>query len=177
MHSPCRRKALTVGAAVCFFSQNETVRGGIDPDGVWSYILIVLPYIWKIALLFEPAGDFSKRTRQRIEAFFTLHLRTLLDHRNKPGLHLLWSLFLFTHAVMDFLGSFLISLWVLLLGLVWGSLKILETRSLVVSPHYLGNDPSLRKAEDRWGFGQITPIVLLTIPVLQIVEAYSGRSA
>lgn len=87
----------------------------------------------------------------------------------------LWCTFLFMHAVMEFLGSFLLSLWVLLLGLAWGSVKILETRSLIISPKYLGNDPALQRAEDKWQFGQIAPLVLLAMPFLQMVEAYTGK--
>lgn len=44
--------------------------------------------------------------------------------------------------------------------------------------HSLMEDPDERKAEDGiTGFGQVIPIILLLIPILQIFEAYAARSA
>ncbi|KAL9056655.1 MAG: hypothetical protein Q9162_002826 [Coniocarpon cinnabarinum] len=87
----------------------------------------------------------------------------------------LWNIFMLrftfiTYAgflvLYDFLTSFLASIWVLLLLLVWGTLEIAVVR------HKSKTLPDVHDEENEWGFGQVLPILLLAAPVVAAVNHF-----
>ena len=163
--------------AGCFWQREYS--GGLTPDAAWSFIILILSYLWKALLLFRPTQRFHKVScRERIQE----PLRRVLDRlagrleanprKNRTWLlfqfKLVFSLYLAGWAVFEFCQSFIISLWICGAGLVWGSFQILEPRRTIPSQS-LNN-------ENSWSFGQVLPILLLAVPVLSFAEGYMGNS-
>lgn len=144
----------------------------VGPDGVMSYLLLVVSYAWKVSTLFE-------RCRRGVEQWTrTKPLRTLETqlkrarwHRHSVWVKTRYSLLVSTYvtllAMVDFSRSFAASLWIVTVGLIWGSLHLWVPR------RYLPAD--VRNQESTWGFGQILPMMLLLLPLLAIGEQFYGE--
>lgn len=148
----------------------------LDPNGVLSYIILVLSYLWKATMLFD-AGKvaLTKWIRDAPLHIFERPLRNIavkrraatLDVTKSHGYQFLLSIYVLVLATSDLTESFAGSLWVVSLGLIWG------TTNLWVPRNELPGD--VRHQEDAWGFGQLLSMLLLLLPLLAVLEHFYGR--
>lgn len=66
------------------------------------------------------------------------------------------------YALLEMLASFAASLWVSILGLVYGTIQVLIPRAQ--------NQPFTRSGESTWSFGQLVPLILLVQPFGMLME-------
>ncbi|KAL4887794.1 hypothetical protein BDV59DRAFT_189900 [Aspergillus ambiguus] len=72
-------------------------------------------------------------------------------------------------TIVDLIGSMLWDLIWLLLSLIWGTLRLYNNRWLV--SRFLAEDQHYNDLEENsWEFGQLVPVLLLLMPLLNIVE-------
>lgn len=94
--------------------------------------------------------------------------RKMLRTMRITGAEIAFRLSLITYtcslAAYDFITSFLASIWVLILLLVWGTLEIVNVRSMA--------DKGVHNEEDKWGFGQILSMVLLAAPLIAMINHF-----
>lgn len=162
--------------ARCFWQHHNS--GGLTPDAAWSFIILVLSYVWKGLLLFRGSQHLVKIVCRQ---WVLQPLRTNLDRlaelvrksrRQQPKWILLrfklaFSGYLAVWAVFELAQSFVVSLWICGAGLVWGSFQILVPRRRL--------PPQTLDAENSWTFGQILPIMLLAVPILSFAEGYTSE--
>lgn len=140
-------------------------------NAVCSYVILILSYTWKLSQL--RAGS-RRSLRQWLRSTPEWLLERLAlqilgpaedvnrSFRRRVLFRVVAVIYLPFVALFEFLESFLASLWLLTLGLVWGSLQIFLTRRDV------GDDILVK--ESRWGFGQILPVMLLLQPAAAVVN-------
>ena len=148
---------------------------GINTDAPFTYCILLCTYIWKATSLFDTKG----RARRWYRDVPVNYLgRSILRNARKISHHdfasvykprVLWYRILVAQyagwiCVMDFLESFLASLWALCLYFIWGALVLFDARSAVPD--------STRAAENKWSFGQVLPMMLLMLPVLAVAEHF-----
>ena len=163
--------------ARCFWQRQYS--GGLTPDAAWSFIILILSYLWKALLLFKTSQRFLKVScRQKMQE----PLQKFLDRiaaRLEPNerKHPVWLILQYKAALCSYLGvwalfelaqSFVMSLWICGAGLVWGSFQILEPHQTLPS-ETLGTETS-------WTFGQVLPVMLLGVPILSFAEGYASKS-
>lgn len=153
--------------------------GGLTPDAAWSFIILILSYLWKGLLLFRPSQQFLKlscrgKMQEPIQRLLDRVAAILEQNRSK---HRLWLVLQYRLALCSYLAvwalfelaqSFVMSLWICGAGLVWGSFQILEPRRTIPS-QILGT-------ENSWTFGQILPVLLLLVPIFSFSEGYTSKS-
>lgn len=143
------------------YQRNENF--GKNRDAIWSYAILAVSYTWKLNSAFRSSHRFF---RKWIRGYPEYYLEKALRHaagryRERGGSSRLYYMVLVScwvvfECVLDFLGSFASSLWMLTLGLVWGSMQILLPRSYLIKK----GGP-----ENTWIFGQIVPMILLVLPL------------
>ena len=145
-----------------------------SPDAVLSYFLLVSSYLWKVAMLFR----LNQQTLIRWTHTLPLRLvekpvRHLASNRGHWYQRLCYTLLLSIYVpmilVLHVCESFAGSLWLLGVGLIWGTMQLLQPRK------HLPFD--VRKQEDSWGFGQILPVLLLALPLLAVGEHFYGNAS
>ncbi|KAI9728736.1 MAG: hypothetical protein M1828_002842 [Chrysothrix sp. TS-e1954] len=148
---------------------------GINDDAPFTYCILLCTYIWKATSLFDTKGRARRWYR---EAPVNLLGRAILrcarqiphhDFNSAYKPRVFWYRLLVAQyagwvCAMDFLESFLASLWALTLYFVWGALVLFNARSAV--------PPETRAAENKWSFGQVLPLMLLMIPALAVAEHF-----
>ena len=148
---------------------------GVSPDTVGSYIILVLSYAWKAAMLFEPGKRLLRqglrtsplrvfeRPLHRIAASYSSRSRSATESRRYQAL---MSLYIPLLAISNLAESFLASLWMVALGLGWGTVQLWSPRSSL--------PPNIRHEENSWGFGQLLPMFLLILPLLAVLEHFGN---
>ena len=159
--------------AQCFWQRQYS--GRLNPDAAWSFIILIISYLWKGLLLFRPSQQFLKVwCRRKMQEPLQRRLDCVAARleRDRPKRHvwpvlhykLTFSLYLAVWALFELAQSFVISLWICGAGLVWGSLQILVPRRTLPS--------QTLDTENSWTFGQVLPITLLVVPILSFAEGY-----
>jgi len=154
--------------ASCFWS--KTYADGVNNDAPIGYVLLVISYVWKIGDVFGSGRKFyASRIRRplesAVESLLTLPARRY--HRTQQTRYL-WCFRLLLIlcipfiAVLEFLASFSASLWLSALGLLFGTVQIIVPRNQTYAQTHA--------QEERWGFGQLVPLVLLIQPIGTILE-------
>ena len=162
--------------ARCFWQRQYF--GSLTPDATWSFIILIFSYLWKGMLLFESSHRFLKRTcqermRRSLQNRLDRISHQLENNPSTPGLWLTlrykvaFCLYVAVWALFELAQSFVVSLWICGVGLVWGSLQILVPR------HFLPSETLL--TESTWTFGQVLPITLLAVPILAFAEGYMSK--
>nr|POF22100.1 hypothetical protein CFP56_36187 [Quercus suber] len=155
--------------AKCFWG--HTWDGGVNPDAVLAYPILLVSYLWKIGDVFgRGRGMYAQRLRGPVDYLLERMLFAAAKRCPKRGAHRggLWifRLALAVHlpltAAIEILASFSASLWLSVLGLVFGTIQILIPRSQ--------NLEHTGSQENSWGFGQLTPLILLIQPVGAVTE-------
>lgn len=154
--------------ARCFWG--HLYGNGISPDAVLSLVILTWSYAWKVGALFHPHRMwYNKWIRYPIENKFVSLLRwPARRYIRTKRLRWLWlfrlalSPALVVFSIMEFFTSFAASLWLSVLGLVFGTIQV-EIPRLQVLPYTRGN-------ENSWDFGQLVPLILLALPLGAVCE-------
>jgi hypothetical protein len=159
--------------AACFWAR--TYGNGVNNDAPLGYAILVVSYVWKVGELFvspnrlyhvvvrvpvrilmeEPLCAIARRYARK------QHRRYLIVFR----LYLMLCLPMF--AALETLVSFSAALWLSILGLVFGTLQIVIPRNQ--------NLASTAVQEEKWGFGQLVPLILLIQPLGALTEDLGVR--
>lgn len=162
--------------ARCFWRTEYA--GGLTPDAAWSFLIIILSYVWKGLLLFRPSQQFLKFScRNKLQEPLRIRLdwmKSVLEQKREKNhpwpivrYKLTLGLYVAVWAVFELGESFMASLWICGGGLLWGTLQILIPRQTLPFNTY--------STESSWTFGQILPVLLLAVPVLSFIEGYMGK--
>lgn len=159
--------------AACFWGR--TYGNGVNNDAPLGYAILVISYVWKVGELFvapqklyhavvhipvrilmeKPLCFIARRYARRQQRRYLLIFRT----------YLMLCLPLLT--ALETLVSFSAALWLSILGLVFGTLQILIPRNQ--------NLASTAEQEEKWGFGQLVPLILLIQPLGALTEDLGVR--
>ncbi|GAB7350302.1 hypothetical protein MBLNU459_g0937t1 [Dothideomycetes sp. NU459] len=157
--------------ARCFWFR--TYGTGVNPDAPLGFMLLLVSYMWKIGGLFKSSRGFFHRWVRGVPEYV---LETLLKKemlrssrrrkmpRTSPMYKLLMGVYVINTAFFEFGASFAASLWLSLLGLVFGTIQIVVPRQ--------ENLTWSASVENSWGFGQIVPLVLLIQPLGAVLEHF-----
>lgn len=152
-------------------ASSSNLHGMLSPQGVISYVLLIVSYTWQASMLF-------KQTHSRIRHMIrkpllwlekALHLAAVQRlgpvhrHFNEFRYRLVLGLYLFMLALFDFVGSFACFLGVVTVGFAWANFVLLLPR-LHVFPD------CVRQTLNLWDFGQILPMLLFLGPFYSLVE-------
>ncbi|CZT23422.1 uncharacterized protein RCC_09136 [Ramularia collo-cygni] len=157
--------------ALCFWGSS---RGdGVSPDAVISFFILGVSYIWKVCGIFPSANSaFAAWTWDPLDRLTKHGFATLASRIQRKGRRVdLWvfrmclAVYLPVTAAIEALDSFSASLWLSLLGLIYGMLQILVPRALVQS-----YDSNLKENEKMLTFGQLVPLILLIQPIGALTE-------
>jgi len=159
--------------AACFWGR--TYGDGINNDAPLGYAILVVSYVWKVGELFV--------SPQRLyHLVVRLPVRTLMERplcaiarryarRRQRRYLLVFRLYLMLclpfFAVLETLISFSAALWLSILGLVFGTLQIVIPRNQ--------NLAATADLEEKWGFGQLVPLILLIQPLGALTEDLGVR--
>ena len=150
--------------------------GAVSTDAILSYVLIVVSYLLKAVMLFEPGKAVLNRwIRDTPLRLFERLLKRVAVKRTTSGRSILtsrsyqfiMSAYVCVLAMSDLAESFAGSLWVITIGLAWGTIQLWLPRSILPS--------NVRQQEDTWGFGQLLPMLLLVLPLLAVLEHFYGK--
>lgn len=148
-------------------------KAGINLNAPFSIMLLIISYLVKIAQLNDTSRyKLRKWLRSAPEwllerlASRILRLKENRTHYRAICFHVYALVYVPFHATCEFVESFAASLWLVTIGLLWGSFQIYVPRAFA--------DPEVRSAESVWSFGQILPLLLLFQPVIAIVEHFQG---
>lgn len=167
----------TICTARCLWQRQYS--GCLIPDAPWSFIILIFSYLWRGLLLFRPSHRFLKLScwgnmQGPLQRLLDRIAATLAQDGRKPRRWLILQykltlcLYLAVWALFELAQSFVMSLWICGVGLVWGSFKILEPCRTIPS--------QTLNTEDSWTFGQVLPVLLLLVPILSFFEGYSSKS-
>jgi len=159
--------------AACFWG--KTYGNGVNNDAPLGYAILVVSYVWKVGELFvspqrlyhvvvhipvrvimeKPlcfiARRYARKQRKRYLILFRLYLMLCLP----------------LFATLETIISFSAALWLSILGLVFGTLQIVIPRNQ--------NLASTADTEEKWGFGQLVPLILLIQPLGVLTEDLGVR--
>jgi hypothetical protein len=139
----------------------------VDPNWVLTMIMLLFAYVWKLSQLFTSSRGFVRRwlVAKPEAAIERIMRRASLSQRHG---RLRWSTALYIHFVTyaQSAESFAASILYLCLTLPYGMTLIIGTR--------LTMDDEVIAGEQRLTFGQLVPLFLLFLPILQVVELSLG---
>jgi len=162
--------------ATCFWQRTaviDTIQGYwivplVTRDSLLSYLYLVLVFLWKISAIFRPTRDFvTLWCRERPITYLEIKLQTLssrahvirptttVQRRSKWLFHTLMAFYFPVYALTELSVSFAGSLLLICTGLSWGTIQVLKYRE--------GLPADIRRSDNRWGFGQILPLLLLAL--------------
>ena len=165
--------------AHCFWQ--PLYSGGRTADAAWSFIILVLSYVWKGLLLFQRSHRAVKdvcrhRVLQPLQRSLDDLERFVRQSRQRENhrwlvlrFKIVFCLYLAAWAVFELAQSFVVSLWICGGGLVWGSFQILVPRRRLPA--------QALEAETSWSFGQILPVMLLAVPIMSFAQGYTSMFA
>ena len=159
--------------AACFWGR--TYGAGVNNDAPLGYAILVVSYVWKVGELFvstqrlyhfvvripvrflmeKPLCAIARRYARRRQARYLIAFRLYL------------TMCLPLYAALETLLSFSAALWLSILGLVFGTLQIVIPRNQ--------NLASTAELEEKWGFGQLVPLILLIQPLGSLTEDLGVR--
>lgn len=159
--------------AACFWQR--TYGSGVNNDAPLGYAILVISYVWKVGELFvapERLYNFivRKPTNLLMEKPLSAIARRYARTRQR---RYLYTFRLFMMICMPFLAlletlvSFSAALWLSILGLIFGTLQIVIPRNQ--------NLASTAESEEKWGFGQLVPLILLIQPLGALTEDIGVR--
>jgi len=159
--------------AVCFWGR--TYGAGVNNDAPLGYAILVVSYVWKFGeLLISPQRLYRLAVRSPVRILMEIPLCAIARQyaRRRQMRHLIafrlyLTLCLPPLAVLETLVSFSAALWLSVLGLVFGTLQIVIPRNQ--------NLASTAELEEKWGFGQLVPLVLLIQPLGALTEDIGVR--
>ena len=145
--------------------------GRVRIDAIVAYIFLTVSYVWKILMLYDRSRD-TLRDWTRTKPLHILERaiqRQATRPRRRgrgPAYKFLVSNYIIILALSDLAVSFAGSLWLVTIGLIWGSLQVLIPRRGVPDDMY--------SEESAWGFGQILPMLFLILPFIGMAESLHG---
>ena len=115
-------------------------------------------------------GSILKKLLDRLEIKCAAHCgKSYIRHTFWKALfNLLLALYINLLAIFEIYDSCLIEVLMVWILCVWGSRRLFDRRSKV------GDD--IVSMENKWGFGQLVPLLLLLLPLMSISEIYQGSS-
>ena len=149
-----------------------------DLDIVFATIVLVLGFVSRVVRLFDASSKLFENWLRKKPGNFLRGLGEVWLARADRSASLvsrLWwriasgaviTIYVFGKAFYDCIGSTLNQLIWLSLSLFYGTAKIFSWRSLTIG---VGLD------ENRWGFGQIVPLLMLLQPLMALPELFSGK--
>lgn len=154
--------------AVCFWGR--TYGEGVNSDAPLGYAILIFSYVWKVLDMWEaPRKLYHRAFHLPIEALMERCLSAIAKRYTKRrsccyivAFRLLLMAILPVLAILETMVSFSASLWLSVLGLVFGTLQIVIPREQ--------NLASTAGQEDEWGFGQLVPLILLLQPLGVLIE-------
>jgi hypothetical protein len=160
--------------AVCFWG--KTYGEGVNSDAPLGYAILIVSYVWKLSELFStPRKRYHKFIRLPAESLMKRCLFIISERYAKDRSYyylivfrLLLMVILPCLTLLETLRSFSASLWLSVLGLVFGTLQIAIPRNQ--------NLALTTFQEDEWGFGQLVPLVLLIQPFGVLIEQLFATS-
>jgi hypothetical protein len=148
----------------------ESLDSPVDPNWVLTITMLLSAYVWKLSQLFASSRGFVRRwlVAKPEAAIERLMRRAALSHR--PWRQR-WLTALYIHFVTyaEVAESFAASIVYLCLALPYGITLIISTR--------LSMDDEVIAGERRLTFGQLVPLFLLILPILQVLELSLGMCA
>ena len=167
--------------SACFWSRKYW--NGWRWDGALTYFLLISNYVARASALFESSEKFFRRNiRVRLLGHIekaldrkVWHIRARITRRGVASkaqvvsYRCLLATYAITLAFLELYSSFLAPLLWVLISLVWGSIQLLIPRAALAKSGAIAEENSFE-------FGQIIPLMLLTAPLVAIVECYYGRS-
>jgi hypothetical protein len=159
--------------AACFWGR--TYGNGVNNDAPLGYAILVISYVWKVGELFiapQRLYHFVVHIPVRILMEKPLCIIARRYARSQSRLYLLvFRLYLMLClpllTALETLVSFSAALWLSILGLVFGTLQIVIPRNQ--------NLASTADQEEKWGFGQLVPLILLIQPLGALTEDLGVR--
>ncbi|KAH0404898.1 hypothetical protein KCU89_g661, partial [Aureobasidium melanogenum] len=157
--------------AGCFFMREWG--HGFSPDAPFSYVLLIVSYVWKIGSVSKATRSlFLRRIREPAEKYFESLIRKEAQARDPVvGQPRSWKyriylvLYIDILVLFEFAASFAASLWLSAIGLLYATTEIVIPRHQNAM-HFA--------EEDEWRFGQIVPLILLLQPIGAVLELYRG---
>lgn len=149
--------------ARCFWARTP---GGVNVDAPLSIILLVISYIWKLGQLYDSSRLWLRRLLRSIPQRFLEKVATrLLEAKRRStlrgshiqagcaslGYRVVMLVYVSAVAWVEVVESFAATLWLLTLGLAWGTFQILLPRTQAPS--------AVVSADSSWGFGQLLPLL------------------
>ena len=170
-------------AAQCFWEPSNW--GSSNSGGGWnsyslvSYIFLLSSYIARASALFAQGEEFFRKWLRQKPGYLVkrgLDRLDLLAASRPKRFRWVWraphtgllAVFTLALATYDLYASFIASMLYLFLVLFFGSWQIFVPRAFIPS--------QMLEAENSFGFGQIIPLLLLTLPLLTLLEIYRGTS-
>ncbi|KAK7942828.1 uncharacterized protein PG986_011941 [Apiospora aurea] len=161
--------------ARCFWGN---LRGAsVSPDAPIGFIILSVSYLWKMGQLFSSTrGAYHRWFRGPIERFLVYALRFTAEKRSiRSGFSWFWlwmfrlllALALPIMVVLEVFSSFAASLWLSMMGLIFGTIQVLIPRGQM--------QPMTQTQEGTWGFGQLVPLILLIQPLGMVLEHVWAR--
>ncbi|RMY12955.1 hypothetical protein D0867_07605 [Hortaea werneckii] len=161
--------------AKCFWDFRGPSRGelfrDVNTDSPFSFAILILGYVWKLGQLYNGSRTWSKKWLRCVPEWLLERaaIHELRSQHSWPfGSRLRYRIIMLVYVPMvawfEFLESFAASLWLLLLGLIWGSMQIFLPRNSAPS-HVI-------REESVWGFGQILPLLFLLQPAAATFEHF-----
>jgi hypothetical protein len=145
------------------------VSGGVPRDWkIVNFVLILYAYPFQIFQSFETLSEYwNRRLRPKIIDHKSLHSTPTQRQGiwNSKACRLLWP------GLWYFLASETVEIAQLI---VWFILGIYWVASDRVGGQQL-MEPGEIETENRWGFGQLVPLVLLILPLIQFLDSYEGN--
>jgi hypothetical protein len=150
----------------------------MNTDAVVSYCFLAFGYLWKGSMLFSFSRQtFTRWTKEIPLRCLRMPMQRLARRQRQTkqyfmrwvyrlGYCLLMSGYAVEIACLNLFASFAGSLLIVAIGLAWGTIAIFNPRALLPS--------GVRDQEDTWSFGQILPVLLLTLPLLAVSEHCLG---
>ncbi|GAB1741054.1 hypothetical protein NU219Hw_g6304t1 [Hortaea werneckii] len=161
--------------AKCFWDFRDPSGGelfrDVNIDSPFSFAILILGYVWKLGQLYNGSRTWSKKWLRCVPEWLLerVAIHELRSEHSWPfGSRMRYRIIMLVYVPMvawfEFLESFAASLWLLLLGLIWGSMQIFLPRNSAPS-HVI-------RKESVWGFGQILPLLFLLQPAAATFEHF-----
>ncbi|WQF80805.1 hypothetical protein CDEST_05819 [Colletotrichum destructivum] len=136
----------------CFWDASRSFSGtemrlSQNGDSLLSFLTLISAFVWKLCQFFDGS---RKQAKYKIIASFYVSFV----------------------ALMELLDSFMMTIGMLACALAWGTVQLLSFRHGPKEDHGMGMGSTTvdLDAEREMGFGQMLPLLLLTQPLLAVLE-------
>lgn len=144
----------------------------VDVNWITTIVMLLFAYAWKLSQLFASSRGLVRRwlVAKPEAAIERLMRRVVRNRRSKwlrwPAYKMLTICYITFVAWAEFAESFVASIVYLCLAFPYGVAAVVNIRWVARDDFIAG--------EKRLTFGQLVPLFLLVIPVLQVFELYTG---